>query len=117
MLSDSFGLPKGAVNRDNAINFLKICGSKAGQDAFNPLKGSIPARTDADPSVYDEYQLQAMEDFKTNTLVPSIQHGAAAKQSFLLDYDLAINDLAVNRDVAKAQALLVTAAETAAFGA
>jgi glucose/mannose transport system substrate-binding protein len=117
VLSDSFGLPKNAVNRENALNFLRVCGSKEGQDAFNPLKGSIPARTDADTSVYDEYQLQAMEDFKTNTLVPSIQHGAAAKQSFLLDYDLALNALATNRDVAAAQALLVTAAETAAFGA
>lgn len=117
VLSDSFGLPKNAPHRENAINFLKICGSKEGQDAFNPLKGSIPARTDADPSVYDEYQLGAMEDFKSNTLVPSIQHGAAAKQSFVLDYDFATNELATNRDVAKAQSMLVQAAEDAAFGA
>jgi glucose/mannose transport system substrate-binding protein len=117
VLSDSFGLPTGAVNRDNALNVLRICGSRAGQDAFNPLKGSSPARTDADLAVYDEYQLQAIEDFKNNTLVPSIQHGAAAKQSFLLDYDIATNNLATNRDVAQAQALLVQAAETAAFGA
>jgi glucose/mannose transport system substrate-binding protein len=117
VLSDSFGLPMNAPHRENALNFLRICGSKAGQDAFNPLKGSIPARTDADPAVYDEYQLQAMEDFKNNTLVPSIQHGAAAKQSFLLDYDLAINALATNRDVAAAQTMLVQAAEVAEFGA
>ena len=117
VLSDSFGLPKGAPHRDNAVNFLKVCGSKDGQDAFNPLKGSIPARTDADPSVYDEYQLGAIADFKSNTLVPSIQHGAAAKQSFLNDYDFAINDLATNRDVAKAQAMLVQAATDAEFGA
>lgn len=116
VLSDSFGLPKGAPDRDNAVNFLKVCGSKDGQDAFNPLKGSIPARTDADPSVYDEYQLGAMEDFKTNIIVPSIQHGAAAKQSFLLDYDIATNNLATNRDVAQAQQMLVQAAADAEFG-
>lgn len=116
VLSDSFGLPKGAPHRDNAINFLKVCGSKDGQDAFNPLKGSIPARTDADPAVYDEYQLGAIADFKSNTLVPSIQHGAAAKQSFLNDYDFAINELATNHDVAKAQAMLVQAATDAEFG-
>lgn len=117
VLSDSFGLPVGAPHRDNAIAFLKICGSREGQDAFNPIKGSIAARTDADPSVYDEYQLAAMEDFKSNTLVPSIQHGAAAKQSFLLDYDIALNFLATSRDVAQTQEQLVAAAEVAEFAA
>ena len=116
LLSDSFGLPKGVKNRDNALNWLRVCGSKEGQDAFNPIKGSIPARTDLDPSLYDEYQLSAVEDWKSNTLVPSIQHGAAAKQSFLLDYDFALNDLIATRDVAAAQAALVVAAEEAAFG-
>ena len=116
VLSDSFGLPKGAPNRDNALAFLRAAGSQAGQDAFNPIKGSIPARTDADKSNYDEYQLSAIEDFGSNILTPSIQHGAAAKQSFLNDYDFATNELATNRDVATAQAMLVQAAEDAAFG-
>ncbi|MEZ4728743.1 MAG: ABC transporter substrate-binding protein [Caldilineaceae bacterium] len=116
LLSDSFGLPKGVKHRDNALAWLKVCGSKEGQDAFNPIKGSIPARTDADASVYDEYQLSAMEDWKKDTLVGSLQHGAAAKQSFLLDYDLALNDMIASRDVAATQAALVTAAEDAAFG-
>ncbi|KAB2864198.1 MAG: carbohydrate ABC transporter substrate-binding protein, partial [Anaerolineae bacterium] len=42
MLSDSFGLPVGAPNRDAAVAWLALLGSKEGQDAFNPLKGSIP---------------------------------------------------------------------------
>jgi glucose/mannose transport system substrate-binding protein len=116
VLSDSFGLPTGARHRDNAINWLKVVGSKEGQDAFNPLKGSIPARTDADLALYDDYQHSAMADFANLVLVPSLQHGAAAKQSFLADYDLAINDLVVNKDVDKAQAMLVQAAQDAAFG-
>lgn len=116
VLSDSFGLPKNAPHRENAVNFLRIVGSKDGQDAFNPPKGSIPARTDADLSVYDEYQLEAMEAFGNDRLVPSIQHGAAAKQSFVLDYAIAINNLATTRDVASTQQMLVQAAEDAAFG-
>jgi glucose/mannose transport system substrate-binding protein len=116
VLSDSFGLPKGAPHRDNAVNFLRICGSREGQDAFNPIKGSIPARTDPDLSKYDEYLLSALEDFNANILTPSLQHGAAAKQSFLLDYDLALNDLLANRNVEQVQALLVQAAEDAEFG-
>jgi glucose/mannose transport system substrate-binding protein len=116
VLSDSFGLPKNAPNRENAINFLRVIGSQAGQDAFNPIKGSIPARIDGDRSKYDEYLNEAMDAFKADEGVPSIQHGAAAKQSFLLDYDIALADLAANRDVAKAQQMMVDAAAVAEFG-
>src|SRR5206468_4007662 len=38
IVCDTFGLPKGAPNRDNAINWIKVCGSEAGQAAFNPKK-------------------------------------------------------------------------------
>ncbi len=116
LLSDSFGLPKGAPHRANAVAFLRIIGSKAGQDAFNPIKGSIPARTDGDRAKYDEYLNGAMDDWAALEGTPSIQHGAATSQAFLTDYDIALADLSVNRDVAKAQGLLVAAAETAAFG-
>ena len=116
VLSDSFGLPKDAPNRENAVNFLRILGSKEGQDAFNPIKGSIPARMDGDRSKYDEYLNEAMDAFGADEGVPSIQHGAAAKQSFLIDYDIALADLAANRDVANAQQLLVDAAAVAEFG-
>lgn len=116
LLSDSFGLPKGAPHRANAIAFLQIIGSKEGQDAFNPIKGSIPARMDGDRAKYDEYLNNTMDDWAKLEGTPSIQHGAAASQAFLVDYDIALADLATNHDVAKAQGLLVTAAETAAFG-
>ncbi len=83
MLSDSFGLPKGAPHRENAIAWLELCGSKEGQDAFNPLKGSIPARTDGDRSLYDEYLQSAMDDFSSNEIVPSVTHGAAASEGWV----------------------------------
>ena len=116
VLSDSFGLPKNAPHRENAVAFLRIIGSKAGQDAFNPIKGSIPARTDGDRDKYDEYLNECMDDFRTTEGVPSIQHGAAVKQSFLVDYDIALADLATNHDVVKAQAMLVEAAQVAGLG-
>ena len=47
IVCDTFGVPKGAPDHDNAVNWVKVCGSKDGQAAFNPKKGSIPARTDA----------------------------------------------------------------------
>jgi glucose/mannose transport system substrate-binding protein len=116
LLSDSFGLPLNAPNRENAINFLRVIASVEGQDAFNVVKGSIPARTDTDRSIYDEYLTGSIEAFESDEGVPSIQHGAAAKQSFLVDYDIALADLATNHDVARAQELLVAAAEVAGFG-
>lgn len=109
MLSDSFGLPVGAPHRENAIAWLTICGSREGQDAFNPLKGSIPARTDADRSLYDEYLQSAMDDFASNEIVPSLAHGAAASEGWVT----AINDVmtlfVTNLDVEAAQAGLVQA--------
>jgi glucose/mannose transport system substrate-binding protein len=116
-LADSFGLPKNAVDRDNAIAWLKIAGSVAGQDAFNPLKGSIPARVDAGLGEgYDSYQRSAMAEFKTNNIVPSVVHGFAAKESWVTDYVNIINTFAANRDVSAAQDSLVQAAQVAGFG-
>lgn len=115
MLSDSFGLPKKVKNREAAINWLRVCGSKEGQDAFNPAKGSIPARTDADISKYGEYHKWAMERWKQDKLVPSIVHGAAAKLSFMTDFMNAINVFATKKDVAATQAALVKAAKDAGF--
>jgi len=86
MLSDSFGLPKGVKNRANAINWLRLVGSKEGQDTFNPLKGSIAARTDSDPSKYNTYLQSAMRDWKSNRIVGSLVHGAVAPESFMSQF-------------------------------
>jgi glucose/mannose transport system substrate-binding protein len=78
-LSDSFTLPVGAENRDAAIAWLKTCGSQAGQDAFNPSKGSIPARIDADKSLYGPYLQWAIDQWADNdTIVGSLTHGVVA---------------------------------------
>jgi glucose/mannose transport system substrate-binding protein len=115
-LADSFGLPKNTVDRDNAIAWLKICGSLAGQDAFNPLKGSIPARIDGGQGPgYDSYQQSAIADFKSNVIVPSTVHGFSAKQSFVTDFVNILNSFAVNRDIAATQTSLVQAAQVAGF--
>ncbi len=113
MLSDSFGLPKGAKNRDNGIAWLTVCGSKEGQDAFNPLKGSIPARTDADRSLYDVYLQSAMDDFASNQIVPSLAHGAAASEGWVTAINDAMTLFVANLDVAAAQTAMAQACKTA----
>jgi glucose/mannose transport system substrate-binding protein len=117
MLSDSFGLPVGVKNRDAAVNWLKVCGSKHGQEGFNFYKGSILARTDADFGQYTMYHRDASKDWQSNQLVPSIVHGAAARDSFNVDYQNALNVLATTKDVGKAQSALVNAAKDADFKA
>src|SRR5580700_336536 len=44
IIADGFPLAKGAPHRQEAITWLKVCGSRDAQEAFNPLKGSIPSR-------------------------------------------------------------------------
>ena len=108
-LSDSFGMPAKAPHPQEARWWLELVGSKAGQEAFNPLKGSICARTDCDPSLFNPYLQWAMKQWKTNEIVPSLAHGAAAKESWVA----AINDVmtlfVTRRNVEQAQKMLVQA--------
>jgi glucose/mannose transport system substrate-binding protein len=97
-ITDTFGLPKGAAHRDNTLQLLKVLGSVDAEDAFNPIKGSIPARTDADRSKYDAVAQQSMTDYASAGsstdpavgLVPSFAHGSAAPPSFLTDFNTAL---------------------------
>jgi glucose/mannose transport system substrate-binding protein len=86
MLSDSFGLPKGAPDRENAIAWLELLGSKAGSDAFNPLKGSISARTDSDLSLYNAYSQSAAQDWQNDVIAGSLTHGVVANEGFMNDF-------------------------------
>ncbi len=110
-LSDSFVLAVGAPNRDAAISWLRVAGSKAGQDAFNPVKGSIPARTDGDRSLYGEYLLSAMDDWGSNVVVGSLTHGVVANDSWKSEIDTALGLFLGSHDVAALQAALVAAYE------
>jgi glucose/mannose transport system substrate-binding protein len=82
IVCDTFGVPKGAPHHDNAVNWVKVCGSKDGQSAFNPKKGSIPARTDVPASLFDPIAQRFMGEFKSASLTPSIAHGSAAPEAF-----------------------------------
>lgn len=109
MLSDSFGLPQGAPHRENAIAWLTVAGSKEGQDAFNPLKGSIPARTDGDRSLYDPYLQAAMDAFASDEITPSLAHGAAASEGWVTAFNDVMTLFVSDLDVAAAQAAMAQA--------
>ena len=112
-LSDTFGLPKGAPHREQAIEWLRICGSKAGQEAFNPLKGSICARNDCNPELFGPYLKTAMDDWAKDAIVPSLAHGAAASESWVTMINDVMTAFVTDKDVAKAQAGLAQACKDA----
>jgi glucose/mannose transport system substrate-binding protein len=105
-LSDSFAAAKGAKNQDNLMAWLKLAGSKSGQEAFNPKKGSICARTDCDPQLFNEYLQSAMKDWSGDTIVPSVAHGAAAIEKWATVYKDIVNTFATSGDVEGAQKAL-----------
>ena len=61
----------GAPDQDNAIALLKVFGSLQGQEVFNPLKGAIPPRLDADTSNLDPLGQQMFQLFRTVSLAPA----------------------------------------------
>jgi glucose/mannose transport system substrate-binding protein len=108
-LSDSFVLPVNAPHRDAAVNWLIVCGSKEGQDAFNPVKGSIPARSDGDRSLYGVYLQSAMDDWASNTVVGSLTHGVVANDSWKSEIDTGLGLFLADKNVDTFQAALVAA--------
>ena len=109
-LSDSFTLPKGGTNAEGAKCWLKVVGSADGQKAFNMVKGSIPARSDATSEGYPKYQQWAMAQWKKAKLAPSLAHGSAGPGAWNNDVQTAMSAFSANPDVATLQKTLVAAA-------
>jgi glucose/mannose transport system substrate-binding protein len=109
-LSDSFTLPKGAPNRAAAIKWLTLLGSKRAQDAFNPVKGSIPARQDATPRLYNTYLKSALRDWKTNKLAGSLAHGVVAGNAWKAQINTVLGQFLQSKNTARFQSGLAAAA-------
>ncbi|MFL7814119.1 MAG: ABC transporter substrate-binding protein [Anaerolineales bacterium] len=108
-LSDSFTLAVGAPHPNGAMAWLTVAGSKAGQEAFNPIKGSICARTDCDPSLFGVYLQSAMADWSTDKVSGSLTHGVVANDSWKSEIDTALGLFMADRDVDGFQTALVAA--------
>jgi glucose/mannose transport system substrate-binding protein len=97
-ISDGFVLATGAKNREAALAWLEVVGSIEGQDAFNPIKGSIPARLDTDKSLYDEYLQWSTDQFDSRILVPSVVHGSVGTEEYLVAYGDALTAFSKDLD-------------------
>jgi glucose/mannose transport system substrate-binding protein len=111
IVADGFTLAKGAPHKESAIAWLKSIGSKEAQAAFNPLKGSIPARTDVDKSKFDGYHQWSMEEFAKDKLLPSCVHGEAAPEAFQKALNGAVSGFVADKNVENFSAALVQEAK------
>jgi glucose/mannose transport system substrate-binding protein len=112
IVADGFTLAKGAPHKESAIAWLKSVGSKEAQEAFNPLKGSIPARTDVDKSKFDGYHQWSMDEFAKDELVASCVHGGAAPESFQKALNDAVTSFVHDKNVETFDTALVQGAKT-----
>ena len=110
-LADSFTLPKGAPHKAYAEAWLKECASVEGQDLFNPKKGSVPARLDADKSKYTDYLAWALQEWQNSStvVVGSLVHGVVANNAFKAEIEKAYGIFAQDKDSAKFAAAVSTA--------
>ncbi|MBV9273171.1 MAG: extracellular solute-binding protein, partial [Verrucomicrobia bacterium] len=111
IVADCFTLAKGAPHRESAVAWLKSIGGKEAQEAFNPLKGSIPARTDVDKSKFDGYHRWSMDEFTKDKLVPSCVHGGAAPEAFQKALNDAVSSFILDKNVENFASALVQEAK------
>jgi glucose/mannose transport system substrate-binding protein len=116
VVADGFVLAKGAPDPEATKAWLTVMGSKEAQEAFNPLKGSICARTDCDRSKFGPYHNWSMDSFSSAALVPTLVHGSAAPADFQQAYNDAVTSFVVDRNVDAFSSVLVQAAQMSGFG-
>jgi glucose/mannose transport system substrate-binding protein len=106
---DTFLHPRGLSDETNSRRWLRLAASREGQDVFNPLKGSISPRSDADTSRYDPYQRTAIADLKSaRSLYPTL--GSAVPEAFNAHLLKDLEAFAADRDVEKAAAAVAATA-------
>jgi glucose/mannose transport system substrate-binding protein len=95
--SDVFAIPTAARHPSEAAELLRTLGSSVGQVAFSLMKGSIPARVDADPSDFDPAARSTMRAFQSEHRVPTLT--SLVPRVFALTLDSAMGSFVANRDV------------------
>ena len=113
LVADGFTLAKDAPNPEAAKAWMKSVNSLPAQEAFNPLKGSICARTDCDRKKFGIYHNWSMDSFASDTVVPSIIGGAAAPADWQQAYFDGVTQFVVDKDVDALAQSLAQAAQDA----
>ena len=115
IVADGFVMAKNGPNPEANKAWLETVGSKEAQEAFNPLKGSICARTDCDRAKFGAYHNWSMDSFAKDALVPTLVHGSAAPADFQQSFNDAVTSFVVDRNVDAMSSALVSAAKASGF--
>lgn len=70
---DTFALCRGAKNRENALNFLRVIGGATAQGAFNKVKGSTPVHPAVDISTWDSAAVSTFNDYNSATILHNVE--------------------------------------------
>lgn len=90
---DSFVYPKNAPAPQATIKWLRYCGTKEAQVAYNTRKGSIPPRTDVSTDEFGPYLTDTIKDFQNaEHKPPTIADGLAVSPSTLSDLGTVFTD-------------------------
>jgi len=116
VVADGFVLANGAPNEAATVEWLRVLGGLEAQEAFNPLKGSICARTDCNRDAFGPYHNWSMDSFANDALVPTVVHGSAAPADFQQALNDAVTLFVVDGDVDAFADALASAAAMSGFG-
>ncbi|WP_049906616.1 ABC transporter substrate-binding protein [Halorubrum aidingense] len=73
---DSFVFPTNNPSPEATEQFLNYAGTVDAQERFNPIKGSIPPRTDVPMDEFGDFLTRQFEDFQnSDSQPPTIAHG------------------------------------------
>lgn len=111
MHANAFAFPGKAAHKEHTAEWLAFCTSLEFQDSFNPIIGSIPARLDADTSLYGRFQQTIIAYYKNSTILPSVVHRAATCENWSRDFINISNLLATSKNIDQAAAEFMSAAE------
>jgi glucose/mannose transport system substrate-binding protein len=76
VVADSFVMPTSNPSPEATEKWLSYCGSVDGQERFNPVKGSIPPRTDVPDDEFGPFLTAQRADFdNSDAQPPTIAHG------------------------------------------
>lgn len=112
--------PPTPPNRAAAVEWLRLLGSVEGQNAFNPLKGSIPARSDIDlaaSGLYNQYLIDTATSWGMDVIVGSLVHGTVGNPRFAGEFSSVLDIFKGSRSAADAvNALFVICVQSGECG-
>ncbi|WP_418282681.1 ABC transporter substrate-binding protein [Halorubrum sp. DTA98] len=97
---DSFVFPTSNPSPEATEQFLNYAGTVDAQERFNPVKGSIPPRTDVPMDEFGAFLSRQFEDFENSTnQPPTIAHGTAVAPAIHSELEEAFANFNENLDV------------------